>query len=463
MKISYYLGFAAIAISCVDSRADDGAGVQFFESKVRPLLVERCLECHGEKKQKGGLRLDSKEVWQNGGDSGPALVPGKPEESLLLKAVRYADNDLQMPPKKKLSAAEIETLAEWVKLGAPDPRITSAAAVAPSHKMKGMSLEEAKQHWAFQPVQNPSPPAVRDAAWARNEVDHFVLAKLEAEKMRPNPTADRRTLIRRAYFDLIGLPPAFEDVERFEQDPSPDAFATVVNELLQRPEYGQRWGRHWLDVARYADTHEDNVTNENGNHYSFAFTYRDYVIRALNEDKPFDRFIVEQLAADKLKLSDRRDLAALGFQTVGRRFKNVENLVMDDRIDTVTRGILGLTVACSRCHDHKFDALPTADYYSLYGVFASTVQPLDLPEIGRSGDPEAVAQHLAKREKLLRDYDTHVQKTQKSFDDHMRQMPVENLKYVVQTLPNHRTVEGYIPLDTHHGTLRREGLSAGQN
>jgi cytochrome c553 len=446
-----------IALFCVPAAALADAGTEFFESKVRPLLVERCLDCHGEKKQKGALRLDSRAAWQTGGDSGAALVPGKPEESLLMTAVRYTDKDMQMPPKKKLSEAEIAVLEEWIKVGAPDPREGSAGPVAASGKMKGMSLEEAKHHWAFQPIRNPAPPTVVDAAWPRQAMDRFILGKLEAEQMRPNPTADRRTLIRRATFDLIGLPPTYEEVTAFEQDHSPDAFARVVDSLLNRKEYGQRWGRHWLDVARYADTHEDNVTNGNQHHYPFAYTYRDYVIRAFNEDMPFDRFIIEQLAADKMKIEDRRDLAALGFQTVGRQFKGVDNLIMDDRIDTVTRGFLGLTVACSRCHDHKFDALPTADYYSLYGVFASTVEPLDLPEIGRSGDAKAIAEHLAKREQVLREYAAYVETVRKNFDDHMRQMPVENLQYLVKMLPNHRTVEGYIPLDTPRGTLRREG------
>lgn len=302
-----------VTLFAVPALAFADAGTVFFESKVRPLLVERCLDCHGEKKQKGALRLDSRAAWQTGGDSGAALVPGKPEESLLMTAVRYTDKDMQMPPKKKLSEAEIAVLEEWIKVGAPDPREGSAGPVAASGKMKGMSLEEAKHHWAFQPIRNPAPPTVVDAAWPRQTMDRFILGKLEAEQMRPNPTADRRTLIRRATFDLIGLPPTYEEVTAFEQDHAPDAFARVVDGLLNRKEYGQRWGRHWLDVARYADTHEDNVTNGNQHHYPFAYTYRDYVIRAFNEDMPFDRFITEQLAADKMKIDDRRDLAALGF------------------------------------------------------------------------------------------------------------------------------------------------------
>ncbi len=418
-----------------------------FESKVRPLLVQNCLKCHGEHKQQGGLRLDSRAGWQKGGDSGPPIVPGKPEESLLIEAVRY--ESLEMPPTGKLSDGDIAILEAWVRLGAPDPRDGTAA-----EKPKWDSLDEARRHWAFQPIANPEPPAVQNPEWPREDLDRFVLRKLEAEQMKPNSAADRRTLIRRAYFDLIGLLPSFEDVERFVHDPRADVFSHVVDELLARHEYGQRWGRHWLDVARYADKDEVSAA---GVEYPFAYTYRDYVIEAFNADKPYDQFIVEQLAADKLQLASRRDLAALGFLTVGPRFDNVDNLIMDDRIDAVTRGFLALTVACARCHDHKFDAVPTADYYSLYGVFASTVEPMDLPEIGCFGDAEAIESHLAERAKLLGDYVAHVDQVQKDFDDHMRMMPVEYLQYVVQTLPNHRTIEGDVPMDTPRGLLRREG------
>ena len=447
------VGAMALWLAPCAAQAADDAGLGFFTERVGPLLESRCLECHGPKQQKGGLRLDSRGGWQVGGESGPSVVPGKPDESLLIDAVRY--QSLQMPPKGKLSADEIAVLERWVARGAPDPR-EKIAAQATAKKPTGMTLDEARHHWSFQPIADPEPPQVHDTSSVRNDIDRFVLARLEAEHMHPNPPADRRTLIRRAYFDLIGLPPSYEEVEAFVADSSNEAFGKVVDRLLARQEYGQRWARHWLDVARYADTHEDNVTNGDSNYLPFAYTYRDYVVEAFNTDKPYDRFVQEQLAADKLERNSPRELAALGFQNVGRRFKNVQNLVMDDRIDTVTRGFLGLTVACSRCHDHKFDAIPTADYYSLYGVFASTRQPLDLPEIGRSGDKASIAKYLAGREDALRKFETHIDNCVHSFDQQMRDLATEYLRYIVQTLPKHRTTQGDIPMDTPRGTLRRD-------
>jgi cytochrome c553 len=363
-----------------------------FERRVRPLLAEHCVKCHGPKKSMGGLRLDTRAGLLAGGDNGPVVSPGKPDESRLVQAVRHV-GDLKMPPKSKLSAEAVATLAAWVKAGAPWP----AEVVRPG--------VEGRKHWAFQPVRAPAVPAVR-SAWARNPIDSFVLAKLEEKGLSPSPEADRRTLIRRLSFDLLGLPPTPEEVADFLADTRPDAYERLVDRLLASPHYGERWGRFWLDVARFADT-KGYVFFQEAN-YPWAYTYRDYVIRALNEDLPYDTFVLHQLAADRLPLgNDRRPLTALGFLTLGGRFMNNVQDILDDRIDVVTRGLLGLTVGCARCHDHKFDPVPTADYYSLYGVFASCAEP-DVPPLfeppPRTPAYEKFAAELARRERALTDY-----------------------------------------------------------
>ncbi len=344
------------------------AALEFFEKKVRPLLVDHCYECHGEKKQRGGLRVDSREFLLKGTDNGPALMPGRPDDSRLMHAVRYED-ELKMPPKAKLPQESIDILAEWIKQGAAWP------AVVPAGGVKNDPLAW-KSHWSLQPVRQPAIPAVKNAGWTQNEIDYFILAKLEEQGLTPSPKADRRTLLRRAYFDVIGLPPTFAEVQAFEQDTRPDAFELVVDRLLASPHYGERWARHWLDVARYADT-KGYVFQEDRN-YPQAYTYRDWVVKALNADLPYDQFLMQQIAADQLVTpADQSNLAAMGFLTLGRRFLNNINDIIDDRIDVVMRGTMGLTVNCARCHDHKFDPIPTQDYYSLYGVFASSDEPKD--------------------------------------------------------------------------------------
>jgi mono/diheme cytochrome c family protein len=347
------------------------AQLQFFESKIRPLFADKCYKCHSQQaeKVKAGLLLDTRAGVLKGGETGPAIVPGDPEKSLLIKAVRYTDPDLQMPPKdKKLSDEQIADLVAWVKMGAPDPRTTTA--------QKDWK-DSGKSHWAWQPLKKPAVPDVKDAAWCKTPVDNFILAKLDEKGLKPNPPADKRTLIRRATFDLIGLPPTVDEVKQFLADDSPDAFAKVVDRLLASPHYGERWGRHWLDVARYSDTKGQVRRQREDPHNPYAWTYRDYVIRSFNDDKPYNVFIIEQLAADKLPGTAKNltNLCALGFLTVGDRFMEMRNDIINDRIDAVTKGFLGLTVSCARCHDHKFDPIPTKDYYSLHGIFASTVEP----------------------------------------------------------------------------------------
>jgi hypothetical protein len=319
------------------------------------------------------------------------------------------------------------TLGWLVALHAGEP---TAAAPQPASGPKAFDFEAARRHWAYQPIRRPMLPEVRDRSWAVNPIDRFVLARLEAAGLTPSPPADRRTLLRRVSYDLIGLPPTYADVEAFVRDDSPDAFAKVVDRLLASPHYGERWGRHWLDVARYADTKDLVLLFGADRIRPYAYTYRDYVIRALNADTPYDRFVHEQLAADQLlgvghvsKVPPSRHvgnvpheswrLAALGFLTLGRLFCNNPHDVYDDQIDTVTRGLLGLTVACARCHDHKYDAIPTADYYSLYGVFAGSEEPIDLPLIGEPPPTAAAAefekQLAQKRQQLQQHMDAQYQ------------------------------------------------------
>jgi len=372
--------------------------VEFFESKIRPILVEHCYKCHSHEsgKSKGSLLLDSRDALRAGGGTGPAIVAGDPEKSLLIEAVRYKSEDLQMPPPDeggKLSAEKIAALEQWVKLGAPDPRTMEA-------KPSAMDMAKARQHWAFQPVRKPVPPVVKNTKWVRTPVDAFVLAQLEAKNLAPAAPADPRTLLRRVTYDLTGLPPTPGEVDAFLGDRSPAAYAKVVDRLLASPRYGERWGRFWLDVARYADT-KGYLAGNVERRYAFAHTYRDYVIRAFNEDKPFDAFIVEQLAADQLPLGDdKASLAALGFLTLGRRFLNNQNDIIDDRIDVVTRGLMGVTVSCARCHDHKFDPIPTADYYSLHGVFFSSEEPNEKPLLGPLVPSPAYEAFLKKKADL---------------------------------------------------------------
>jgi hypothetical protein len=364
------------------AQEDTTAAITFFENKVRPVLVERCYRCHGPKSGEGkaGLRVDSLEALLRGGDSGPAIVPGEPEASLFILAVRH-DGAVAMPPKSKLVQAEIDALATWVKMGAPWP--SAAVETKPTAQTSNEGNvpqwdEKARGFWAFQPPRVPSVPHVDDASWPRSLIDHFLLAKLEAAGLQPAPTADRRTLIRRATLDLHGVPPTPDEVDSFVADERPDAFARVVDRLLASPRYGERWGRHWLDVVRYADSNgmDDNLA------YSDAWRYRDYVIGSFNADKPYDRFLQEQIAGDLIAEEEpkRRDelLVATGILAIGPKMLAEDDPVkqqmdiVDEQLDTMSRVFLGLTIGCARCHDHKFDPLAMTDYYGLAGIFKST-------------------------------------------------------------------------------------------
>ena len=389
--------FAGVLILTQASAAELSRDQQdFFENKIRPVLADHCYKCHSSlaEKVKGGLLLDTREALLKGGETGKAIVPGDPEASLLIRAVRYTDPDLQMPKDKKLSDDQIADLTAWVKMGAPDPRTASAD--------QKKWTDNRTNHWAWQPVKRVAVPEVNNPAWCQTPVDNFILAKLDDNGLKPSPPADRRTLIRRASFDLIGLPPTPEEVQAFVNDASPDAFAKVVDRLLASPHYGERWGRHWLDVARYSDTKGQPRRFTEDTINPFAWTYRDYVIRSFNENKPYNVFILEQIAADRLASTSRNpaNLAALGFLTVGDHYMGMQNDVINDRIDAVTKGFLALTVTCARCHDHKFDPIPQKDYYSLHGIFSSCVEPKIPPVIGRIADSPAYNEYHRQRDAL---------------------------------------------------------------
>ncbi|KAF0175127.1 MAG: hypothetical protein FD161_3439 [Limisphaerales bacterium] len=371
----------------------------FFESKIRPALIEHCHKCHsGDKdaKIKGGLQLDSKAGLLKGGSTGPGLVAGQPDRSLIIKAIRFADPNLQMPPKEKLPDSVIADFENWVRMGAPDPRTGKAAAVLKTDE----DLQKARKHWAFQTVVKPEPPKPKAhlKGWIQNEIDLFVLAKLEEKGLFPSPIADKWTLVRRAYFDLLGMPPSAKEAEDFVNDTSKDAWPNLLDKLLASPHYGERWGRYWLDIARYADTRGANNNNRMGdNRLIHAFTYRDWVVNALNEDMPYDKFLKYQIAADSLPGAEAKHLAALGFITMNRAVNNRQEEI-DDRIDVITRGTMSLSVYCARCHDHKFDPIPTKDYYSLYGVFDSTTYSMNnKPVIQKIEDTKDYREYTAKK------------------------------------------------------------------
>ncbi len=374
--IASVLAISTDAKTTIDENVFAPEQLDFFEDRIRPLLTRHCLECHGPQKSESELRLDSRDAILAGGSSGNAgAVAGEPDTSLIVQAVRHA-GDFEMPPNRKLSENEIADLVRWVEMKLPWPK--SAATISP-FSIEELIQQHRRNHWAFQPIRRPAAPPVQSRAVSA--VDRFVLAKLESIGLSLSPRADRRTLIRRATFDLTGLPPTYSQVESFVNNDSPNAYSELVDRLLDSPQYGERWARHWLDVARYSDTSGYALGNAD-NRYPFAFTYRDYVIDAFNSDLPYDQFIREQLAADHLDVpGDKKTLAALGFITVGRKYLGRPETV-DDQVDVVTRGLMGLTVSCARCHDHKYDAIPTQDYYSLYSVFANNHVPDELPLIG---------------------------------------------------------------------------------
>ena len=422
---SYSLLLAALAAAAPAFALEEAAQpatkptpeqLDFFEKKIRPVFADKCYKCHSEKadKVRGGLLLDTRESARRGGDNGPAVVPGNLKESLLIDAIRYSNKDTAMPPEKaggKLPDAVIADFEKWITMGAPDPREGAAKVV------KKYDTSEAKKWWAYQPAQKSEAPAVKDASWPRGDIDKFVLAALEAKKLKPVADADKLTLLRRVYFDLIGLPPAPKEIEAFVRDTSPDALTKVADRLLALPQFGERWGRHWLDVARYAESSGKDVNLA----YPHAWRYRDFVLDAFNQGKPFDQFVREQIAGDLLPAKDDREkaehLIATGFLAIGAKGHNEQNPkqfcldLADEQIDTMSQAFLGLTVACARCHDHKFEPIPQRDYYALAGIFLSTdtrwgtasgIQnrhSTDLLDLPRSANVPVISRIMSKEER----------------------------------------------------------------
>ena len=357
---------AALSFAADNPKPSNPDATAFFENKVRPVLFDKCLPCHGDKLQQSGLRLDSREAILKGGKRGPTIVPNEPEKSLLVQAIHH-EGELKMPPTGKLPDAEIAALTEWVSIGAPFPE-----------PRKTQDATRNTPHWAFQPLKKIPIPKVKNKWWVKTPIDAFIMAELEKNGMKPNPYADRRTLIRRAYFDLIGLPPMPEEVEAFVNDKSPDAWEKVIDHLLDSLHYGERWGRHWLDLARFAESHGYEQDYDRPN----AYHYRDFVIKALNVDLPYDQFVKWQIAGDEFEPDNPLALMATGFLAAGTHATQItKNQVekerydeLDDKLSTIGTAMLGLTIGCARCHDHKYDPIPQSDYYRLLSTFTKTVR-----------------------------------------------------------------------------------------
>ena len=442
MRLRVHASILLVSVGTVPASAApagqlDPAHISFFEKRVRPLLVNRCYECHSAgKKIKGGLRLDHKEGVIRGGDSGPAIVPGNPEKSLLITAIRHTDDDLKMP-KKKLPEQEIAALTKWVTLGAPDPRVEESEPFEAAE----IDYEEGRKFWSFIPPAKRNTPAVQDRNWPLTGIDRFILAAMEAKGLEPVGDADRRTLVRRLYFDLIGLPPTVEQINAFLNDEGsiPEAGARLVDQLLASPHFGESWGRHWLDVARFSESNgmERNFT------YPHAWRYRDYVIASFNKDKPYNQFIREQLAGDLLdetstpNTTREERLTATGFLALGPKILNERDKqvfqmeMVDEQIDASTRAVLGLTVSCARCHDHKFDPIGTKDYYALAGIFTSSRtlygtkggggnrQPTQLLAVGDEDPAQAAARE--NHQKTLKTVQGKLTKTTKQYQNLKKQ------------------------------------------
>jgi len=360
-RLTHLLLAAVAAVPAVAAETPSREGVEFFEAHIRPVLVEKCYSCHSAdaKVLKGGLRLDTAERMRAGGESGAVIVPNKPAESALIAALKYEGNE--MPPDGKLPDNVIHDFEKWISLGAPDPRTDAA----PNDQLRP---PDPREHWAYKRPQKAAPPHIAGESAARTDLDHFIIARLEEAKLTPSPPAPPRALLRRVYYDLTGLPPSAEELDEFAADPSEARYEATVDRLLASPRFGERWGRYWLDVARYADT-KGYLFQEDRN-FKGAYAYRDWVIASFNSDRPYDKFVIAQIAADQCE--DPSSAPASGFLTLGRQFLKNQPDIINDRIDVITRGLLGMTVACARCHDHKYDPISAADYYALYGVLASS-------------------------------------------------------------------------------------------
>jgi hypothetical protein len=379
LAVGVVIGSAAAGDGSASNRApsdNDHAGTAFFEEHIRPLLAEHCYKCHSRqaKSLRGGLRLDSREEWVKGGDNGPVIHPGDPDRSLLIQAVRYG-GELKMPPKGKLPQKQIDLLVRWIRMGAPDPR--NGTATTP--KGSNLNVSRGRDHWAFRPLRVSLPPDIEEREpWCRTAIDHFILAGLAGRGLHPNAAADRRTLIRRASFDVLGLPPTPQQVDSFLRDPDPNAYEKLLDQLLASPHYGERWARHWMDVARFAESHGYEQDYDR----PYAYPYRDFLIWALNQDMPYDRFVRWQIAGDELAPSEPQALAATGFlgggafptQLTEAEFESARYDELDDMTATTGLAFLGLSIGCARCHDHKFDPITAHDYYRLAATFTTTIR-----------------------------------------------------------------------------------------
>lgn len=446
--VSAILGLLSVGVA---ASAHDQASSDHFEQRVRPLLISKCIECHGPDRQESGLRLDSRPGWSKGGERGPAIIPGDPENSLLLRAVKHIDADLKMP-EEKLSNLEISALEKWIRDGAVDPRESP-------EKSSKHATSDPRTFWSFQPVQPVTPPTSSNPAWIQTPVDAFILAQLDEKGLTPTPRADARTLVRRAYFDLTGLPPTPEQVEAFVRDSSQEAWSSLINQLLDSPHYGERWGRHWLDVARYADSggFETDV------YYRNAWRYRDYVIKSFNDDKPYDLFVQEQIAGDELwpdditlngnyiiapeKLKHLEAWTGTGLYALGPQVhesnmdgKKIRYETYSDWVDTTGAAFMGLTFGCARCHDHKFDPISQRDYYAMQAIFAGSKE-IEYPIIDAMGIadfkqhyPKILAVEEARR--ALRMFDARMAGKPLSPEQQTeRQGLINNLANVVLALP----------------------------
>ncbi len=411
-----WFGFTAAGLN-----AKEGEKAEFFENRVRPLIAEKCQSCHGREKQQASLRLDSKAGILSGGESGPSVIAGQVDQSLLIQAIRR--DGLEMPPDEPLSDDEISIFEKWVRDGAYWPQESvsmDAIALGDQEAIK----KKSREHWSFKPIVKPNVPANVNEPSVYHPIDAFISSKLEESKVQPLGQADKRTLLRRVYFDITGLPPTAKAVDDFEQDATPDAYKKIVEGLLNSKEFGQRWGRYWLDVARYADS-RDWMPNTD-QRYPFAYSYRDYVIRSINEDKPYDQFLKEQIAADLMGTDKHApEMAALGFLTVGPRFRNDTLEQVSDRVDCISRGLMGLTVACARCHDHKYDPVSIEDFYALYGVFGSTELTEDLPTLNsnRKIKPELFAEYEKARAEKVKERDDRISELRQSAIDQVLESP----------------------------------------
>ena len=412
-KIGYTLIVIWVASSTCGFRAlaQSNPKVEFFESKIRPVLVQHCYECHAaeSKTLRGGLLVDSRQGLLLGGESGAAVVPGKPEESRLISALRH--EDFEMPPKEKLSQVIIDDFEKWIRDGAEDPRLPSTEVAKPS----SIDIEAGRKHWAYQPLRAPVIPAVKNSSWPESKIDRFVLAKLESAKLQPGPDAEKIVLVRRLYFDLIGLPPLPEQISQFINDNSPLAYENLVDRLMASPRFGERWGRHWLDVSRFAES-----MSLRGKLIKHAWRYRDYVIEAFNSDQPFDQFLTQQLAGDLLESSSvdaqRQNLIATTFLVMGDALLENQNKsqldmdVVDEQLDVIGKSLLAQTITCARCHDHKFDPIPTSDYYAMAGIL-NNVQGLKHSNVSTSMEIPLPITQEAKRASEI--YNLSVGKLQK--------------------------------------------------